>query len=293
MPAQRSDLALDRDPLGRFLPWLIAFMVYLAVLALAGVLVINGSAGRWQRGLAGSFTVQIAPADDAEADGARLRSALDVVRATPEVAHADSIAESRIAAMLEPWLGEIDAALDLPLPQLIDVRLKPGRGLDVERLNDRLAEAVPGASVEDHRIWLDRLLHLIRTIEVLAGLFLALIGLIVAGTVVYATRSGLAIHTDAIEVLHLIGAQDSYVARQFADRALTLGLRGGVVGLLLGVATLVGIDRLAARLQGGSLPDFALAPAHWLILAALPIAVAAIAMLTARVTVMRTLASMP
>jgi cell division transport system permease protein len=292
MFGHRSDLALDRDPLDRFLPWLIAFMVYLAVLALAGVLVINDTAGRWERGLGSTLTVQIAPADSTEAAGARLRSALGVLRATPEVAHAEPIPESRIAALLEPWLGEVDAALDLPLPQLIDVQLKPGGDVDADELAKRLAEAVPGAVLDDHRVWLDRLLRLIHTVEVLAGLILALIGLVIAGAVVYATRSGLAVHLDAIEVLHLIGAQDSYVARQFADRALALGLRGGVIGLLPGVATLVGIDQLAARLQGGPLPDLTLAPAHWVILAVLPIAVAVIAMLTARVTVMRNLASM-
>ncbi len=292
MFGHRSDLALDRDPLGRFLPWLIAFMVYLAVLALTGVLVINGTAGRWERGLGGTLTVHIAPADSTEDAGGHLRLALDVLRATPEVAHAEPIPESRIAALLEPWLGEVDAKLDLPLPQLIDVRMKPGSDLDTEKLAERLAAAVPGVALDDHRVWLDRLLRLIHTVEVLAGLILALIGLVIAGTVVYATRSGLAVHLDAIEVLHLIGAQDSYVARQFADRALALGLKGGAIGLLPGVATLVGIDQLAAKLQGGPLPDLALAPAHWLILAVLPIAVAVIAMLTARVTVMRNLASM-
>ena len=292
MFGHRSELALDRDPLDRFLPWLIAFMVYLAVLALAGVLVINGTAGRWERGLGGTLTVQIAPADNTETAGVRLRSALDVLRATPEVVHAEPIPESRIAALLEPWLGKVDDALDLPLPQLIDVRLKPDGDLDADELAKRLAAAVPGAALDDHRVWLDRLLRLIHTVEVLAGLILALIGLVIAGTVVYATRSGLAVHMDAIEVLHLIGAQDSYVARQFSDRALALGLRGAAIGLLPGVATLIGIDLLAARLQGGPLPELTLAPAHWVILAVLPIAVAVIAMLTARLTVMRNLASM-
>ena len=41
MFARRSDLPLDKDALSRFLPWLIAFMVFLAVMAMAGVLVLN------------------------------------------------------------------------------------------------------------------------------------------------------------------------------------------------------------------------------------------------------------
>ena len=292
MYGHRSDLALDRDPLDRFLPWLIAFMVYLAVLALAGVLVIDGVAGRWERGLRGTLTVQIAPADSSETTDANLRSALDILRASPEVAHVAPIPESQVAVLLEPWLGKIDTVIDLPLPQLIDVRLKPGSGLDADELAKRLAGSVPGAVLDDHRVWLDRLLRLIHTVEALAGLVLALIGLVIAGTVVYATRSGLAVHFDAIEVLHLIGAQDSYVARQFGDRALALGLKGGAIGLLLAVVTLVGIDWLAAKLQDGPVPDLTLEPAHWLILAALPIVVAVIAMVTARVTVMRNLAIM-
>ena len=38
MFTRRSDLPLDKDALSRFLPWLIAFMVFLAVLAMANAL---------------------------------------------------------------------------------------------------------------------------------------------------------------------------------------------------------------------------------------------------------------
>ncbi|MGF1639449.1 MAG: cell division protein FtsX [Rhodospirillales bacterium] len=293
MATRQSVLALDRDPLDRFLPWLIAFMVYLAVVALAGVLVIDDVARRWQQGLADVLTVEIAAADSAEADARNRDAALAVLRATPGVADARPIPDSQVAALLEPWLGPTDVARELPLPRLIDVRLRPGIDLDADLLAARLAGAVPGAVVDDHRSRSAHLLRVARTVDMVAVLALTLIAGVVAGTVVSATRSALVIHLDTVEVLHLIGAQDAFVAGQFADRALALGLRGGVIGLLLGVATLVGIDRLAARMLGESLPDLALAPAHWLLLAALPIAVAAIAMLTARTTVMRTLARTP
>jgi hypothetical protein len=38
---RRSDLPLERDASRRFLPWLVALNVYLAVLALAGLMVIG------------------------------------------------------------------------------------------------------------------------------------------------------------------------------------------------------------------------------------------------------------
>ena len=65
MMFRRGDLPLDRDPTGRFLPWLIALMVYLAALALVCAMVMNKMVERWDTGLSGSITVQIPPKQDA------------------------------------------------------------------------------------------------------------------------------------------------------------------------------------------------------------------------------------
>ncbi len=295
MLTHRSDLPLDRDALSRFLPWLIAFMVYLACLALAGMLVLGTMMERWGAGVSGTLTVQIIPSESPTAtrkEARRVEAALDILRTTPGIARAEVIGESRIMALLEPWLGSIGGSGGLPLPQLIDVELKAGAELDAAALLKRLQKTVPGATIDDHGVWLEKLVHLLRMVEILAFLVLLLIGLAAVGTVVFTTRTGLAIHQEAIEVLHLIGAQDSYVAKQFATRALILGLRGGIIGLGLAIPTLMGIGTLAARMEAGLLPDFTLAPAHWLAMICLPLAVAVIAMLTARMTVMKTLAEM-
>ena len=295
MLAHRSDLPLDRDALSRFLPWLIAFMVYLACLALAGMLTLGAVAERWDAGVSGTLTVQIIPSESPTAapkEARRIEAALEILRTTPGIAGAEVIGEDRIMALLEPWLGSIGGSGDLPLPRLIDVELKAGAEVDTAALSKRLRQAVPGATVDDHGVWLDKLVRLLRAVEILASLVLLLIGLATVGTVVFTTRTGLAIHQEAIEVLHLIGAQDSYVAKQFATRALILGLRGGIIGLVLAVPTLMGIGALAARMEAGLLPDFTLTPAHWAAMVCLPLAVALIAMLTARLTVMKTLAEM-
>jgi cell division transport system permease protein len=295
MLAHRSDLPLDRDALSRFLPWLIAFMVYLACLALAGMLTLGAVAERWDTGISGTLTVQIIPSESSAAapkEVRRIEAALDILRTTPGIAGAEVIGEDRIMALLEPWLGSIGGSGDLPLPRLIDVELKAGAEVDTAALSKRLRQAVPGTTVDDHGVWLDKLVRLLRAVEILASLVLLLIGSATVGTVVFTTRTGLAIHQEAIEVLHLIGAQDSYVAKQFATRALILGLRGGIIGLVLAVPTLMGIGVLAARMEAGLLPDFTLTPAHWAAMVCLPLVVALIAMLTARLTVMKTLAEM-
>ena len=73
MFSSRSDLPLDKDALSRFLPWLIAFMVFLAVLAMAGMLVLNSTAARWDQGISGTLTVQLIPTEDPEEDDERLQ----------------------------------------------------------------------------------------------------------------------------------------------------------------------------------------------------------------------------
>lgn len=293
MFSKRTDLPLDRDALSRYLPWLIAFMVYMAVLALAGLLVLGALARYWDSDVSGTMTVQIPPTGSAEDDDKRVRAAVELLLGEPAIIDAEAITKGRLMALLEPWLGTAEMSADLPLPRLVDVEIKPGADFDIAGLSRRLEVAVPGATLDDHRIWLDRLVRLVRSVEALAALVLALMGSATVGTVVFTTRTGLAIHHDVIEVLHLIGAHDGYIARQFAQRALSLGLRGGLIGLALAVPTLLAIGSLASRMEAGIMPTLTLAPTHWLAIVSLPLLAAAIAMLTARLTVTRTLARMP
>lgn len=303
MFTRRTDLQLERDSLGQFLPWLIAFMVYLSILALAGILVLDDIARRWDKGMSGTLTVQIAPSpgsgvtsgtsQKASKDGVRrLQAILDLLRSTPGVARAKTLSQEKVLALLEPWLGNGALGADLPLPKLIDVELENGVALDIAALEIRLMAIVPGAVIDDHGVWLGHLVDLIQTVRALALAVLVFIALATTGTVTFATRTGLAIHHEAIEVLHLIGAQDAYIARQFASRALMLGLRGGVIGLFLAVPTLWSIGGLARSLRSGYFPEFSLDLVHWAILACMPIVVALIAMISARLTVMKTLARM-
>ena len=294
---QRSDLPLEHDPSSRFLPWLIALMVYLAVLALASALTLGDAIGRWNQELTGALTVQIAPltgADDGAAGSrARRDKALALLRGTPGLVRVEPLDEERIAALLEPWLGPGNVGAGLPLPQIIDVEIAADADIDVAALSARLSTAVPGATVDDHGEWLHDLVTLARSIELAAAAAVLLIGLAAVITVVFVTRTGLAVHHQVIEMLHLIGARDSYVAKQFQFHALALGLRGGLLGLALAVITLVAIGLVGREVEAVLMPRLSLSAGQWIVIALVPVAAAAIAMITARVTVLRALAKMP
>jgi len=289
---KRSDLPLDKDAHSRFLPWLIAFMVFLAVLAIGGILVLNATAERWDQGVGGTLTVQIAATEDPGKDQNNLQEVLNVIAQQAGIERYIVIEEERMMALLEPWLGADALAADLPLPKLIDVGLADEAQFDLKGFTRTLQLRVPEASVDDHRVWLQRLVNLIRTVELIALSVLVFIALATMGTVVFTTRTGLAVHKEAIEVLHLIGAQDSYIAGQFAGRAMMLGLKGGLIGLILGLPALLAVGYLAESLEDAALPNISFGIIEWVVFAAIPLGVAFLAMTTARSTVLRSLARM-
>ncbi len=286
----RSEVPLDQDASGPFLPWIVAVIVYLATLALASAIATNKVVTRWDSGLAGRMTLQI-PAAPVGADQAtRVAGALEVLRAAPFVVEARALEAEEVARLLEPWLGEGLSDLDLPLPALIAITAEPAEASDLAALKRRLGQAVPGAELDDHQRWLARLLDLARSIEAVAGLVMALVGLAAVITVIFVTRTGLAIHRPVIELLHLIGAQDSYIATQFQWHALRFGCFGGVVGLALAGATVLAVGALLGRIESGLLPDLALSMGEWALLALVPVVTATVATVTARLTVVRALA---
>lgn len=292
MFAQRSDLPLDKDALSQFLPWLIAFMVYLAVLAMMGMLLLASIAARWDQGVSNTLTVQITPADTSDKDSERLQKVLLLLGKTPEVKRFETLSDDKMIALLKPWLGTTIVTGDLPLPRLVDVELKSGAKLDQKKLSELFKKSLTGITIDDHSVWLERLVQLTRVLKGLAVIVLIFIGLATIGTVVFTTRTGLAIHMNAIEVLHFIGAQDSYIASQFASRALILGLKGGVIGLFLAIPTLWAISAIAQQLESNLLPEINLGLTHFSVGAALPIVISLIAMITARFTVIKTLSRM-
>lgn len=291
---RRTDLPFDHDATAAFLPAMIAMMVFLATLALSGALVLDNLLDRWNRDIKGTLTVQVVPNANPSSDelGLRIEKTIRILEETPGVIRARSLSDSELAALIEPWLGSTDLIADLPLPHLIDVTISDTEPPNLVALSDRLKKEVAGASVDDHRIWLSRVIRLADGLELLARAVMAMVGLAAAVAVIYATRAGLAIHRQSIEILHLVGARDGYIARQYAKRAFWLGTQGATIGFALAAPVLIGLGAMAKNLQGGLLAEVSLGASHWVVLAAVPVVATLLAMIAAFLTVLRTLSRM-
>ncbi|GGF46725.1 cell division protein [Aliidongia dinghuensis] len=296
--ARAPALPLSTDGSTRFLPWLVALMVYLAALTIAAGAALHSAVDSWNAGLAGTLTIELPRgADGTPVPPARLEATLKQLAQDPGIARAvplDAAAETRLLA---PWLGQdVDVSV-LPLPVLIDVQTKPGALIDPDTLAQRLAITAPGTRVESHGSWLARLFRIAGLIEFGAALIVVLIGAVAVLTVIFTTRTGLAIHAPVVELVHLIGASDTYVARQFQWHAFRLGLGGGGIGLVMALVSYGALrwtaDQGLLPGEAALLPTFRLPLLGWVAVLALPPLMGLVALVTARRTVLRTLGRMP
>ena len=268
----------------------IAVISFLAVLAMAAVLIINTAASEWTSTLRSQITVQIKGAD-AEEISERTAAALRVLESTDGILAASSMSQSEAEALLEPWLGQGNASAFLNVPGIIEVELAPALRPDLDLLRNRLAAAAPGAVLDDHASWHDRLATAARSGQALAfAVFLIVMGAACAISI-FAARAGLAANHEIVSVLHLVGATDEFIAAEVQRRFFILGLRGALLGLFAALLAL-GLASLAMRAGGGAdsfLPTFSIG--GWLVLWLLtvPLVTCFVTALTARLTVLRTL----
>lgn len=214
---------------GRALVSVIAIMTFLASLTLGGVMLVVAAASEWQSDVSGEVTIQVRLIAGTDLD-ASVRKAADIARAMPGVSEVRPYSKEESSRMLEPWLGS-GAILDtLPVPRLIVVRVNPKQPPNFAALRAALAAQVPGASLDDHRSFAGRLRAMADTAIAIG---LAIFALVLAATVLsvsFATRGAMATNRSTVEVLHLIGAKDSYIAAEFQRHFLLLGLKGGAIG---------------------------------------------------------------
>ena len=219
---------------GRALLAVIAIMTFLAALTLGAVVLVRTAAGEWQSAVAREITIQVRPSADRNAD-ADVQRAVALAGGTQGISGVRPYSKEESARLLEPWLGSGLALDELPVPRLIVVRVAPGATPDLAALKKQLGE-IPGATLDDHRGWVERMSAMARS-AVEFGL--AVLSLVLAATmlsVMFATRGAMSTNRQIIEVLHVVGAKKAFIAAEFQRHFLLLGLKGGAIG---GVAAML------------------------------------------------------
>ena len=267
-------------------------MCYLACLAIGALILINRAVNSWTAGLSREMTVQVRQIQSADVE-AELGKAAGILRATSGVISVEVLDRSAGAKLLEPWLGTRNLD-DLPIPRLIRVLIEETAPPNIPELQEAL-KVVKGASLDTHQRWQSELTRMARALSILSLAVLVLIGLSAVAMVIFATRAVLQANRPVVELLHLVGARDSYIARQIDGRFLRAGLGSGLMGVGLGLMTFFLLGLIGPE-GGGGIADasrgllFAPAQAAVLSYAALlsvPVVTTIISLATSRLTLIR------
>ena len=293
-PTRKRGRILPREAGAAPLDVVIGVMAFLAALALGASLVADRAAEGWRAGLSGRLTVQVLPPEHGAPNPAlapETDAALAVLRNTDGVVHADEVSQEETLKLVEPWLGSGAVIADLPLPRLIDATLVPGARLDLAALTQRLKQAAPDSTLDDHSHWIARLKGVADAVIWSAYGILALIAIATASAVAFATRAGLEAHHDIVSLLHQMGARAGFIARAFEWHYFISALFAASVGGALAAAFFVaagGLESVGIE-PVPFLPPLSLQPAElgWLVV--VPAASAFIAWATARLSVLAAL----
>jgi len=279
-------------------PWVIAIMTALTVVAAAGGLALGGIARTAQAELAGGVTIQIA--GPAEEDAARqAKAAVAALRSLDRAVSVRRLDADAREDLLRPWLG--DAGIDgepgeedlIVVPELIEMRFAGTAGTqDLERVRAALADAAPDARVSADMAWLAPLKDAIEALQWLALALVALLVTATAAAVLLASRSALSANRNTIEIMHLLGAHDMQVARIFQKSATLSAAAGGAAGFAVAELTIFILSSKFAALGPGNTAA-GLRWFDWIALVLIPIAGVLLSAFTARVTVLATLRRMP
>ena len=267
------------------MPWVIAIMIFLTVLAAAAGLAMTRAMGDVSDELSSRATVQIVEAntetrsDQAAAVAARLRS-------IPLVEEVRVLPPEEIEALIEPWLGTQDLGEDIPLPALVDVKLaRAATDAEYQSLRGDLQRIAPGARIEPSSGYIAPVISLVRSFQWIAFGLVALLALATASAVIISARSALNTHSETIAVVHLLGGTDEQISRLFQRRIALDALLGGLIGLVGGGAIIWLISGQLSALGSGLVQSVGLDWWSWLIIAVIPILGMLLAMITARWTV--------
>jgi cell division transport system permease protein len=296
MPHFETALVPRNSISGRALVAVVAIMTFLASLTTGAAILVGTAASEWQSDVAREITIQVIPAPGRDTD-ATVAKAASVARAFPGIGEVRPYTKEQSTALLEPWLGSGLSLNELPVPRLIVVRIAGGAAPDIPQLRRMLAEQVPGAVLDDHRGWIERMRAMAGT-AVAAGVFILI--LVVAATmlsVTFATRGAMATNKPVIEVLHFVGAKNGYIAGNFQRHFLLLGLQGGAIGggvaillfVLAGIISRWFASSAGAEQTAALFGSFAIGIGGYAAVLGQVVLIAVVTALTSRHTVNRTL----
>lgn len=295
---RKNEIPVEDEETSLFMYVLSSIYMYLFVIVLALVMAINAMVTNWEKDILGAITIQIIPIEDehkkidTDKTEEQLNKVLQFVENAKGVKSVNVIDDKTVEKLMTPWLGNKVDISSLPIPQLLDVQLKEDAEINYDEMTQGLHKITNNASIDNHRLWLNRLLKFAGSLKTLALCVLIMVTGICAFSIYYSARTSLGINLNFIEILHIIGAKDDYIAKQYAKSYAKIGFFSGIIGLIFAIPSIVLVSKYGISTGSGLLNSASLSTLHWLIIMITPLFSMSYSMVTAYYTVRKSLEKM-
>lgn len=286
---KRADIPFSSDSSRFFVPWFSMIMVFISTLIFCVALLIYTSLNNWTKDISGSLTVQIPTYDlngKARTDmiDNDIEMTLTLLRSSDGVTGATLLENDQMEELMAPWFGQNVAINELPLPRIIDVTTDPDHYPDLTQLKADLSEQVPSAIIDSHRAMLNEMISFFDNIIRLIAIVLFLLIFTSAVSIIFVTKSSLAVHQKVVELIHMMGASDFYITIQFATRSFKLAFLGSFLGFCFALPIIFVFQYYLSNMSTGFVLNNLLTPQQWLLLVAVPLSASILSFLTAYLT---------
>ena len=270
----KFEIPTQEDNTSTFVSVLTAIYMYLFVIMLAIFMAINAMANNWEKDIAGSIKV------------------LQFMERISGVESVQVLDDQVVEKLMSPWIGNKVDLSTLPIPRLLDVKLKPNAELNYDEITRGLRLLTANASIDNHRLWLNRLIKFATSLKTVALAILLMVVAICAFSVYYSARTSLNINMNSIEILHIIGAKDDYIAKLYAKNYAKIGFFAGVIGLMAAVPCIILVGKYGISTGSGLLNGAGLSTTAWGLIMLTPLFSLLYSMVTSYFAVLKSLEKM-
>jgi cell division transport system permease protein len=220
-----------------FLGWVIASMIYLAVLTLAGVLLSHSFSEKWISVVDNVITVQVTDSEKKSINDNsinRLDAVLKMLRMTPGIKKITVLKDQETTRLLESWMPA-EAFKNIDIPALIEIEFMEIS--DVSRLATQINNIAPGSLLDDHNDWKIKLSLVIKILESVGWIIFSLVIIVSLVSVIFAVATNLAANKEVISIVHLIGGGSDFISKICQNHILSAIAPAAIIGASMAIGT--------------------------------------------------------
>ncbi len=282
----KTDIAFKTDLNKGFLPFITAFMVFVACITFATALIGNTLASDWNRHMNNNLTIQVLPDMKAKNPSQeieeRINNITKILKQTPGIKSYYAMTKGETVNLLKPWIGD---KINITLPRIISVQLSDIIPLNTKNLSKEIKNYSSLIKLETYENWMHEFRNTISAVQTLLGVIILLILLTTATTISYATKSGLNINKKVINIMHMVGATNKYVSTQFSRQMMLLAISGGFIGYIISCFVVIIIKSVSRDISDGIIANFEFSNYIYLQMLIIPIIAGIIAKISATLTI--------